>query len=48
MANNQPLWDPPLASAASMAENCMKLGAVILKPPKPEVGFTHPPNEGNK
>ena len=34
-------WDAKIANAAVMADRCMSLGAVILKPAsRPPVGFT--------
>ena len=36
-------WDPNIANDAAMADHCMKLGAVILKPAsKPPAGFAPP------
>jgi hypothetical protein len=36
-------WDQEISNAGAMAEQCMKLGAVILKPAsKPPVGFSAP------
>jgi hypothetical protein len=37
-------WDQRLSNDGAMADQCMKLGAVILKPAsKPPVGFSAPP-----
>jgi hypothetical protein len=35
-----PPWDPRLANDAAAVDHCMKLGAVVLKPPStPRLGF---------
>lgn len=40
----EPLYDQQLVNNSDAAERCMKLGAVILKPPsQPTIGFAVPP-----
>lgn len=37
-----PPWDQAMANAATVADQCIKLGGVVLKPPKPPVGVQPP------
>jgi hypothetical protein len=42
VASAQP-WDQKLANAAAVADQCAKLGGVVLQPPKKPTGFAEPP-----
>lgn len=45
--DQQPIWDKNIWNAGQMAEKCMAMGAVILKPKsKPPVGFSDRPDTG--
>lgn len=47
MSEPSKLWDQKLANDCGMADNCMKLGAVILTPAsKPPAGFASPKEHG--
>lgn len=39
MAEKPQVWDQKLANAATMADHCVKLGGVVITPPKKPTGF---------
>ena len=39
MADPKLPWDQKLANDAAVAEQCVKLGGVVLTPPKQKTGF---------
>ena len=39
---DKPVWDPQLCNNAAAVDQCLKLGGVIIAPPKKPTGFGGP------